>query len=308
VPSRGLIRGAAVTKTRASLDLLLSARQARGAVLPLGIVRLAHLGPAGTFGEMAAISFAPDAELIARPSHASVVTAVSERSAAAGVLAIENSLEGSVTETLDLLIHETDLAICAEVSLAIEHCLLARPGTSRRAVNVVYSHPQALAQCRQYLDRVLPAARVEAAVSTVAGVERALAEPGTAAIGSRRAAEILQAEVIDAQIQDRAQNVTRFVVVAPTDPPATGCDKTSLAFKTEHDRPGTLVDVLTEFSGRGINLTKIESRPTKDQLGVYVFLIDLEGHRADPIVASALAGVRERTSWLKVLGSYPRLG
>lgn len=271
-------------------------------------MRLAHLGPSGTFGERAAHTHAPDAELVPLPSHAAVVKAVARGAADAGVLAIENSLEGSVTETLDLLIHETELRIAGELALRIQHCLLARPGTRAGDVTVVYSHPQALAQCRNHLETQLPNARVEASLSTVAGIERAMNEPTAAAIASERAAELFGAEILASSIQDRDENTTRFVVVSATDAARTGNDKTSLAFKTPHDRPGTLVAVLDELSRRGINLTKIESRPSKDALGVYVFLVDLEGHQSDPLVAEALGSIAKRSSWLKLLGSYPRQG
>lgn len=269
-------------------------------------MRLAHLGPPGTFGESAASAWAPDAEYVAVASHAAVALAVTSGEADAGVLAIENSIEGSVSETLDLLIHDTDLCIAGEVVVPVEHCLIARPGTRRDELMVVYSHPQALAQCRKYLARVVPAARLEATLSTVAGVERALGEAGAAGIGAERAASRLGGEIVERSIQDRAGNVTRFVVVAERDAPRSGRDKTSLAFKTAHDRPGTLVEVLSELASRGVNLTKIESRPSRDALGIYVFLVDLEGHREDPLVAEAILRVREKSSWLKVFGSYPR--
>jgi prephenate dehydratase len=235
-----------------------------------------------------------------------VVTAVARGDADAGALAIENSVEGAVAETLDLLIHETELRISGEIALRIQHHLLARPGTRTPDVTVVYSHPQALAQCRKYLETHLPHAHIEASLSTVAGVERAMKTPGAAAIASERAAELFCAEILASGIQDRHENTTRFVIVSGGDAARTGNDKTSLAFKTPHDRPGTLVAVLNELSRRGINLTKIESRPSKDALGVYVFLVDLEGHQSDPIVAEALASIAKRTSWLKRLGSYPR--
>ncbi|MBK7584732.1 MAG: prephenate dehydratase [Myxococcales bacterium] len=269
-------------------------------------MRLAHLGPAGTFGESAAVAWAPNAELLALASHARVADAVQRGEADAGVLAIENSLEGAVNETLDLLIHDTELSIAAEIVVSVEHCLLGQAGAVTTAVNVVYSHPQALAQCRKYLERELPDARLEASLSTVAGVERALGEEGALAIGSARAAERLGAEILARGIQDRGDNVTRFVVVAHADSAPTGRDKTSLAFKTAHDQPGTLVEVLGELSRRDVNLTKIESRPSRDALGVYVFLVDLEGHRLDAAVSAAIAGVRGKTSWLKIFGSYPR--
>ncbi len=269
-------------------------------------MRLAHLGPAGTFGEMAAVIHAPDAELVAASSHAKVFLAVLDGHADAGVLAVENSLEGSVAESLDLLIPESPLVISGELVVPIEHCLVAAPGVSASDVRVVHSHPQALAQCRRYLDLHYPDVRIEAALSTALGVKRALSEPAAAAIASQRAAEVYQAEILATKIQDREDNVTRFLIVSKRDSAPTGHDKTSLAFKTAHDRPGTLVAVLAELSSRGINLTKVESRPSKDALGVYVFLVDLEGHRSDAIVAAALERVREQTSWLRVLGSYPK--
>jgi prephenate dehydratase len=269
-------------------------------------MRVAHLGPPGTFGESAAFVWHPRAEYMALPSHVAVVEAVDRGGADVGVLAIENSIEGSVNETLDLLIHDTELSLVGEVVVPVEHCLLASPETPREAIRVVYSHPQALAQCRKYLARELPAARQEVTLSTVLGVERAMEEPDAAAIGSERAAHRLSAAVLDRSIQDRSGSVTRFVIVGRDVPEPTGRDKTSLAFKTAHDRPGTLVEVLGELASRGVNLTKIESRPSRDALGVYVFLIDLEGHARDPRVAEALDGVRSRASWLRVFGSYRR--
>jgi prephenate dehydratase len=146
---------------------------------------------------------------------------------------------------------------------------------------------------------------LEATLSTSAAVEELASHPGAAAIASARAAEIFGVTLLARAIQDRKNNATRFVAIGRHDSPRTGHDKTSLAFKTAHDRPGTLLEVLSEFASRGINLTKIESRPSKDALGVYVFLLDFEGHQSDPIAAEALARVDEKTSWLRLLGSYP---
>jgi prephenate dehydratase len=173
-------------------------------------------------------------------------------------------------------------------------------------VTVVYSHSNALGQCRGFLERCFPKARLEPTLSTTAAVEEALARPDAAAIASARAAEVLGGEVLARGIQDRQNNATRFVIVGLEDAAPTGDDKTSLAFTTHYDRPGSLVAVLQEFAARGLNLTKIESRPSRDQLGVYVFLCDFQGHRLDPAVAEALAAVREKTQTLHVIGSYPR--
>jgi len=269
--------------------------------------RLAYLGPPGTFTEEAALRYDSGAELIPFPNVSAVAAAVDTGMADEAVVAIENSLEGSVTDTLDLLIHESSLLIRRELVLPVEHCLLVRPGTQAHQVGVIFSHPQALAQSRHFIERCFPRAQVVAALSTAAAVEQMLAstEPA-AAIGTRRAADLYGAQVLAQGIQDRAANVTRFVVLARSDHPITGYDRTSIAFYIAEDRPGALVEVLQEFSSRHINLSKIESRPSKESLGRYFFLVDLEGHREDPLVAQALEGVRAKTATLKVFGSYPR--
>ena len=268
--------------------------------------RLAYLGPPGTFSEEAALLHDAQARLLPFASVAAVAAAVDSGMADEGVVAIENSLEGSVNDTLDVLIHESGLSICRELVLPIEHCLLAAPGASSGDVKVIYSHPQALGQCRRFLERCFPRAQVEASLSTAAAVEDMLSHEGTAAIATRRAAEIYGAQVLAHGIQDSPSNKTRFVVLAPHDCPPSGQDKTSIAFSVVHDRPGTLVGVLHEFSDRQINLTKIESRPSKEELGVYIFLLDMDGHRTDPAVAEALERVREQAFFFKVFGSYPR--
>lgn len=268
--------------------------------------RLAYLGPPGTFSEQAALLHDPQAELLPFSSVAAVAAAVDSGMADEGVAAIENSLEGSVNETLDILIHESGLSICRELVLPIEHCLLAAPGASSAGVRVIYSHPQALGQCRRFLERCFPKAQAEAALSTTTAVEQMLSQEGAAAIATQRAAEIYGAQVLARGIQDNPANKTRFVVLTPSDCPPSGHDKTSIAFTVAHDRPGTLVNVLHEFADRQINLTKIESRPSKEELGVYIFLVDMEGHRADPAVAEALERVREQAFFFKVFGSYPR--
>ncbi len=268
--------------------------------------RLAFLGPRGTYAEQAALQHCADCDLLPLPRIAAVAMAVDSGMADEGVVPIENSIEGSVTETLDVLIHESRLRIARELVVPIEHCLLVAPGTPAPDVQVIYSHPQALAQCRRFMERCFPNARVEPAMSTAAAVETALAQPGAAAIGARRAAELYSAEVLAHGVQDSDTNETRFVVLAPEDGPPTGHDKTSIAFSVAEDRPGVLVAVLQEFAGEQINLTKIESRPSREQLGRYIFLVDCEGHRADPLLAAVLERVRARCNFFKVFGSYPR--
>lgn len=270
-----------------------------------GTRRLAFLGPPGTFGEQAALLHDRSAALVPCSSHAAVIAAVEAGAADAGVVPVENSVEGAVNETVDLLIHETSLSICSELVLPIEQCLLARPGMRAEDVKVIYSHPQALGQCRRYIERFFPRARLEASLSTAAAVEEVAREPGAAAIATRRAGELYGAEVLAAAIQDRASNATRFVILARSDATPTGDDKTSLAVGMAHDQPGTLVGVLNEFADENINLTRIESRPSKDALGVYVFLIDCEGHRLDAGVAAVLERVRARSTFFKLFGSYP---
>jgi len=268
---------------------------------------LAFLGPPGTFTEEAALRYDPGAQLLPFASISAVATAVESGMVEEGIVPIENSLEGSVTETLDVLIHDSHLSIRSELVLPIEHYLLAKPGLKAGEVKVIYSHPQALAQCRRFLERCFPKAEVVAALSTAAAVEEMMGRDDAAAIGTRRAAQLYGAEVLAAAIQDRGDNRTRFVVLAGEDHPPSGQDKTSLAFTfAVEDRPGLLVGALKEFSERRINLSKIESRPSKERLGTYIFLVDVDGHRLEPVLAEALARVEEKCSFFRVLGSYPR--
>ena len=271
------------------------------------MTRLAYLGPRGTNTEAAAADHDPDAELLPVPSVADAARAVLDGEADAAVCAIENSIQGTVRETVDLLLRaDLGLRIFGETVLPIRHALVAAEGTDPAAASVVYSHPQALAQCRERLALLAPGARPVGALSTAAAVESALAEPGALAVSTARAAAMYGAAVLADDIADEPGNATRFVVLAPEDHAPTGDDKTSLAFTTAHDLPGTLVTVLQEFSSRGLNLTHIQSRPTRIALGTYVFLLDLQGHRTDAPVADALAATEAQTEWLRVLGSYPR--
>lgn len=269
--------------------------------------RLAYLGPAGTFSEEAAVQYDPDAEMEPHVSIPAVALAVASGMADEGIVPIENSLEGSVTFTLDTLIQEDRLLIRRELVLPIEHCLIVKPGTKSGEIQAIYSHPQALAQCRGFLERCFPKAQQIASLSTAAAVDdvRERAEI-SAAIAPRRAAELQEMEILGEGIQDSSTNVTRFVVLAHSDHPRTGKDKTSLCFSFLEDKPGALYNALGVFAHRDINLTKVESRPSKQSLGDYIFLIDMHGHREDPVIAAAIETVRIHTSMLKVFGSYPR--
>jgi len=267
--------------------------------------RVAYLGPAGTNTEVAARRCYPDAEHVPFPTITAAGRAVEQHHVDCALAPIENSLQGSVTETVDLLVHEDGLAIHGEIVLPIEHCLMVQPGANEREVSVIYSHPQSLGQCRRYLESRFPQVRTEAALSNAEAVAVMMRTPRAGAIGPARSAEIYGARIVERGIQDSNINKTRFVVLATEGALPTGRDKTSLAFGVAHDRPGTLVSVLHEFSDRAINLTKIESRPAGGELGIYIFLIDVEGHRDDAMVAQALAAVREQANLFKVFGSYP---
>ncbi len=269
--------------------------------------KIAYLGPPGTFTEEAALLYAEKAQLIPFSSVPAVASAVDTGMAHEGVVAIENSLEGSVTDTLDLLIHKSRLLIRYELVLPIEHHLLVKPGTETSEVEVIFSHPQALAQCRYFLEQCFPQAKVVAALSTAAAVEQMVSSSiPSAAIGTQRAAELYGVQILARNIQDQSPNLTRFVVLGREDHPPTGKDKTSLCFSFPDDRPGLLYEVLKEFAECNINLVKVESRPSKEILGKYIFLVDLDGHRQDSLVGQVLAKVKAKSSLFKVFGSYPR--
>jgi prephenate dehydratase len=269
--------------------------------------RIAYFGPAGTFTEEAARQHEPDAQFQPLPSIQGVALAVASGIADEGVVPIENSLEGSVNDTLDSLIRQPKLFIRRELVLPIEHCLLVKPGATAADVQVVFSHPQALAQCREFLERCFPKAQLVASLSTAAGVgDMKASKVPAAAIAPLRSAAIHNVEVLARGIQDRDNNRTRFVVLADSDHQPTGRDKTSLCFSFSDDKPGLLHTVLGEFAQRRINLAKVESRPTKQSLGEYIFLIDIHGHRQDAIVKEALDALERQVSVLKIFGSYPR--
>ncbi len=268
--------------------------------------RIAFLGPAGTYSEQAAMNHDATATLVPFPSIPSTAMSVPNGEADEAVVPIENSIEGSVNQTLDILVDRTDLLIRHELALPIDHCLMTRPGSPTDAFEVIFSHPQALAQCRRFLQERYPKAKLVASLSTSASVsEMSSSRSAAAAISSQRAAELYSAEIVHRGIQDDPSNETRFVVLAPADHPPTGADKTSICFDFEDDAPGILYEVLGEFADRGINMAKIESRPTRRSLGRYIFLVDLEGHRQDQALAAALDTVKGRVSMFKVFGSYP---
>ncbi len=271
------------------------------------VKRISYFGPAGTYTEEAALLYDASAELLPFPTIPAVCRAVSDGIADEGIVPIENSLEGAVVNTLDYLISETDLFICNEVVMPIEHCLMIKPGGNAGSIEIIYSHPQSLGQCRHYLEENYPLAVPTASLSNSAAVNDMLNSPTpAAAIAPQRAATLYGAEIIDRSIQDRANNATRFVLLAPCDHPPTGRDKTSICFSFAQDRPGSLYNALGLFALRNLNLVKIESRPNKEVLGRYIFLVDCEGHRENTVVKEALEALEKQVTTLKVFGSYPR--
>lgn len=269
---------------------------------------IAYLGPPGTFSEEAALSWGgPEDQLLPLASIPAVVTAVETGAATFGVLPLENSLEGSVTTTLDLLIRETSLRISSELVLPVRHMLATRPGLQLHQVQVLHAHPQALGQSRRFVERCLPGIATIAALSNSAALTDALSDSRlAAAITTRRAIELQSAATLAHDIQDHPNNQTRFILLGPEDAAPTGQDRTSLCFAMPENRAGSLLDALQVLAQARINLTRLESRPAKEMLGDYIFLADIEGHRLEPHVAAALQRLQGQTSFFKVFGSYPR--
>jgi prephenate dehydratase len=272
--------------------------------------RIAFLGPQGTFSEEAALTLScltgMEAELLPCPLIEDCAEAVEDGAADYAVVPLENSLEGSVNVTLDLLTTSAGLQIAAELVLDIEHNLLAAAGTAA-AVKRIYSHPQALAQCRRYLRRhfpeveTIPVSSTAEAASMVSG-----SGPGSAAIGSRRAALTYNLQVLAAAIQDNG-NRTRFAVLARHGKSLGSPVKTSLLFAVKN-AAGSLYRVLQAFAVHNVNLTRIESRPARSQLGDYIFFVDLDGTPDDMSVKLAVREAADEAMLLKLLGTYPVLG
>lgn len=271
-------------------------------------MRVAYLGPPGTFSEEAVTRCAAlaGAEREPFPSFADAYEAALRGDVDVAMLPVENSIEGAVGATLDLLVHRPGLRIQQELVLPVEQHLLARPGSPASAIRRVLSHPQALGQCSAWLRQNLPGIPTEPTLSTADAARRASEDGALGAIGGKGAAERYGLVVLAPSIQDSAENFTRFVLLGRQDGRATGRDRTSIAFTLDRDRPGGLYEVIAEFATRRINLSRIESRPTKTAVGHYVFFLDFEGHRAEPECADALAGVRRQVHMLLLLGSYPR--
>lgn len=265
---------------------------------------MGFFGPSGTFTEEAALMVG--GRLISFDTIPEVFEAVYRDKVDMGVVPIENSIEGSVGITLDLLAHDYNLKIKREIIVPISHNLLLNPDTDLGDVEVVYSHSQALSQCRKFIEGMGVVTR--ATPSTSAAAELITGKKKAAAIGTKRAAEIYGLKIAAQDIQDYENNRTRFVVLDQEDHPLTGRDKTSVMFFLVEDKPGGLYEILGEFAVRKVNLTKIESRPSKDKLGSYIFFVDFEGHRDDQDIGNILNIIKSKVEYIKILGSYPREG
>ena len=263
-------------------------------------MRLAYQGEPGAYSEAAALLFAPHADTLPCPSFDDVFDAVVRKRATHGVVPLENSIGGTIHRNYDLLV-DHELPITGEVELDVVHCLLALPGTSLSDIKIVYSHPQALAQCERYLKDL--GVTVEAVYDTAGGAklvaEKKLA--AAAALASRRAAEVFGLEVLQEAVQDFEFNITRFAIIGGV-PPADG-NKTTIVFALP-STPGALFKALSVFALRDINLTKLESRPIRGRPWEYLFYVEVEARRDDLSCARALTHLAEFAKWSRVLGTY----
>lgn len=270
--------------------------------------RIGFLGPEGTFTEEAALAYSEGRESVLLPGRdiSELILSVAAGALDQAVVPVENALEGTVNITVDMLVHSVDLSITGEIVLPIRHFLSAPPGYSLSDIKAVISHPQALAQCRQFLHKHLHGVEELVSASTAAGAREAAARGGPfAAIATRSAANFYGLAVLYGDIQDHQDNRTRFIVLSQQASAPTGRDKTSVAF-TVDDSPGSLLRALSLFADHGINLKKIESRPMRTLLGQYLFLVDFEGHREEPLTRQVLEALSQQSKFFKLLGSYPR--
>jgi chorismate mutase/prephenate dehydratase len=265
-------------------------------------LKIAYLGPEATFTHFAALKrFGSQVKYIACNSIADVFLEVEKNSADYGVVPIENTIEGAVSHTLDMFI-DSDLKICAQTILDVAHNLLAN--CPKIKIRRIYSNPQVFGQCRIWLQENLPEVEKIEVSSTTRAAQIAAKEKNSACIASLLAAKIYKLRVVAADIEDSPHNITRFLIIGKTDVEATGKDKTSIMFSIK-DRVGALHDMLVPFKKYGINLTKIESRPSKKKAWDYYFFVDFVGHRNNPQVKKALQELENKCRFLKILGSYP---
>lgn len=265
-------------------------------------LNIAYLGTEGSFTHQAAIKkFGSQVNTITTESISEIFQNVEQGACDYGVVPIENSTEGAVTHTLDLLV-DSELKICSQVLLRISHHLLSRSPMNK--ITRIYSNPQVFGQCRNWLYQHLPKAAQIWVTSTTQAAQMAKKERNTAAIGSKEAARIYDLPVVASNIEDIAHNTTRFLVISTQDVPPTRHDRTSIVFSIK-DKVGALHDMLQPFYKNNINLTKIESRPSKKKAWDYYFFLDIEGHREETRVKHALSQLEDMCKYLKILGSYP---
>ncbi len=264
---------------------------------------IAYLGPEATWSHQAAREkFGASVHYAAQANIAEVFNAVTRGTADYGVVPIENSTEGAVNYTLDQFV-DSELKVCAQFSLRIENNLIAK--IPRAEIRKVYSHPQVFGQCRQWLRQNLPGVDLIEAASTTHAAELAARDPHAAAIAGRMSAEVYGLEILEAAVQDSPNNTTRFLVIGHNTCPPTGDDKTSLMFCVQ-DKPGALFSALEPFKRLRLNMSKIESRPSKRKAWEYFFFVDVEGHSHDKALVKALAELARHCTFVKILGSYPK--
>ena len=268
-------------------------------------LRVAFLGPEGTFTHLAARhQFGGSSQALPQGTIQAVFQAVERSRADYGVVPVENATEGAVDSTLDAFL-DSPLLICAEILLPVDQALLLRPELDLGGVRRVYSHPHALGQCRRWLEAHIPQADRIEAPSTSEAARLAREDAEGAAVASELAAELFGLRVAETKIQDLAANATRFLVLGPKSAEPTGRDRTTLLAMAQ-DGPGALLRLLEPLARRGLNLSRIQSRPTRRKLWEYAFFLDVEGHSEDPLMAEALVELQSACASLKVLGSYPQ--
>ncbi|QDT56604.1 P-protein [Caulifigura coniformis] len=283
---------------RAVFREILSAARAK-----IRTVRVAYLGPSFSFTHLAALErFGKSADLIPVNTIASVFEEVNRGHAEYGIVPIENSTDGRIVDTLDMFTR-LPLRICGEVLMSVHHNLLSR--SPRGEITEIYSKPQALSQCRDWLSRNMPQARTIEMTSTSAAAQLARDKPGAAAIATRQAAVQYELQIVAESIEDNAHNVTRFAIIGEEETRPSGRDRTALLLQIPHS-PGALSEALSAFKANNINLTWIESFPLRGAESGYLFFLDFEGHRKEPRVQKALQFVEKKAVRMEVLGSYPR--
>jgi prephenate dehydratase len=274
-------------------------------------MRIGYLGPSGTFSEEAAVLYAEreqveDPVYVPFPSFFAVGQAVLDRQVDVGILPVENSLEGQVSSANDILITENHLFGCGEVVLPIRIHLSGKDDTDMEQVTRIYSHPQPFGQCAKFIHKYFPTIQQITSASTSQAVADMLASSEPAlALSNERATMHYGATILRRDVQDNFTNETRFLVIGLTDHLPTGNDKTSICFTLQSDKPGILYLALQSFAQAEINFTRIESRPTKEKLGKYVFLLDLEGHCSDQTISRALEQLQQMAHTFRIIGSYP---